>query len=132
MTAATFILIFLAFCALGMVIALVLPDGRNPAALAVIASLAAPTLLAGSGAVLLGGTPPHVTLWNVPMLGQLKLDMDRLSALFAFITALVYLPVSIFSPPTCHVTRGTTVSDPSASFITPCLLRLCLFCWFFY
>jgi hydrogenase-4 component B len=97
MTAATFILIFLTFCALGVVIALVLPDERNPAALAVVASLAALTLLAGSGAALLGGTPPHVTLWNVPVLGRLKLDMDRLSALFVFISALVYLPVSIFS-----------------------------------
>jgi hydrogenase-4 component B len=94
---ASFIPIFLALCVLGIVIALVMPDWRNPAALAVVASLAALTILIGSGAVLFSGSPLHVSLWSVPLLGRLELDMDRLSALFVFITALVYLPVSVFS-----------------------------------
>ena len=36
-------------------------------------------------------------LWNIWSLGPLVLRMDRLSALFVFVTGLVYLPVSIYS-----------------------------------
>jgi hydrogenase-4 component B len=94
---APFIPIFLTLCALGIVIALIIPDWRSPAALAAIASLAALTILVGSSVVLFGGTPLHIPLWMVPLFGRLELDMDQLSALFVFITAVVYLPVSLFS-----------------------------------
>jgi hydrogenase-4 component B len=89
--------IFLALCALGIAIALIIPERRNPGAMAIIASLASLTILIGSGIVLFGGSPWHVSLWRVPLFGRLELNMDRLSALFVFITALVYLPVSVFS-----------------------------------
>jgi hydrogenase-4 component B len=97
MTPGTFIPFFLVLCLLGIGGALVFPERRNPAVLAVIASLAALTLLAGSSAVLVGGAEPDIQLWSVPIFGRLQLHMDRLSALFLFVAALVYLPVSIFS-----------------------------------
>lgn len=97
MTPATFILIFLALCLVSMLIALVLPDRQNPAALAISGSLESVALLTGTSATLFGEAVLHVPLWSIPLLGRLDLNMDRLSAFFLAVTALVYLLVSIFS-----------------------------------
>jgi hydrogenase-4 component B len=62
-----------------------------------ISSIAAISILWSSGNVLLYGFPFQIELWTLPFLGTLFLQMDRLSALFVFITGLVFLPVSVFS-----------------------------------
>ena len=89
--------LFLILCALGVVLSALLSERRNPLALAWVASLAAIVILLASGKVLLSGQPFQVELWTLPFLGKLVLAMDRLSALFVFVTGLVFLPVSIFS-----------------------------------
>jgi hydrogenase-4 component B len=91
--------LFLIFCAAGALLAAVLPRRPNRLALAWIGSLASLTILLMSGEVLLSGQAWQLGLWRIGSLGQMVLKMDRLSALFVFITGLVFLPVSIFSAP---------------------------------
>jgi hydrogenase-4 component B len=95
-TSSLFIL-FLTLCATGTAFAVLLPDRRNPTALALIASLEAAVILWVSGYVLLTGRVFQIDLWDILSLGTMVLRMDGLSALFVFITGLVFLPVSIFS-----------------------------------
>lgn len=93
----TLFTLFLILCAVGMALAAVTPDRRNPVILAITASLASLVVLLMSGDVLLSGRPFEVRLWNLLGFGPMMLKMDRLSALFVFVTGLVFLPVSIYS-----------------------------------
>jgi hydrogenase-4 component B len=93
-----FFFLFLALCFLGVILSLLLPERLNPLVLAGVASLAAVSILLASGMILLMGGPFRVELWRpLPEWGMMVLAMDRLSALFVFVTGLVLLPVSIFS-----------------------------------
>ncbi len=93
----TWLGVFFALCITGAVLALVIPDRRNPQWLAWIGSLTAVVLLCVSGQALFAGPAWGMSLWAVPGFGTLTLNMDRLSALFVFVTGLVFLPVSIFA-----------------------------------
>ncbi len=98
MTSAHVLLIlFFGICGAGVIVASVLSDRRNPAALAWFGALASVVLLWASGQTLITGDAFHANLWRVPGLGTLSLAMDRISALFVCITALIYLFVSVFS-----------------------------------
>jgi len=88
---------FFALCAVGAVAAFLVSARRNPIALATVGSLAALAVLAASSVVLITGASFRAELWPVLSLGMLTLTTDRLSALFLFVTGLVFLPVSIFS-----------------------------------
>jgi hydrogenase-4 component B len=88
---------FFALCAAGIVASFVASARRNPVVLAIVSSLAALIVLAASSLVLVTGTSFRAELWPLMSLGRLTLSADRLSALFLFITGLVFLPVSIFS-----------------------------------
>jgi hydrogenase-4 component B len=92
----TLLVLFFGLCAAGIAAAAILP-GRNHAALAWIGSAAAVALLWAAGGVLASGHAIDVRLWSLPAVGTLALAMDRLSAVFAAIAALVFLAVSIFS-----------------------------------
>src|SRR5581483_2541675 len=74
-----------------------LPDRRNLQTLIWIAPLASVVILWAGGEVLFLGSPFQAQLWTLTPVGTLTLTMDRLSALFVFITGLIFLPVSIFS-----------------------------------
>jgi hydrogenase-4 component B len=91
------LLLFLATCGVGAILAATLPDRLNLLALAWAGSIASVIVLAASGGALLFGHSFHASLWQLPYFGTIDLDMDRISALFIFITGLVYLPISIFS-----------------------------------
>ena len=93
----TWIGLFFTLCSAGIVLALVIPDRRNPQWLAWIGSLTSIVLLCASGQALFAGPAWGMSLWAVPGFGTLTLNMDRLSALFVFVTGLVFLPVSIFA-----------------------------------
>ena len=88
---------FFALCAAGAVAAFVVSARQNPVVLAIIGSLAALAVLAASAFILITGASFRAELWPVLSLGMWTLTADRLSALFLFITGLVFLPVSIFS-----------------------------------
>lgn len=93
----TLFTLFLFLCAAGMVLAAVTPDRRNPGVLAMIAVPASLVAIVMSGDVLLSGRPFEAALWTLPGFGPMRLSMDRLSALFVFVTGLVFLPVSIYT-----------------------------------
>ncbi len=84
-------------CGAGIVLSLVLDDSRIPALLGCLGAIASLLLLVLSGASLFTGTSFHETLWTIPQLGALTLSLDRLSALFLFISGLVLLPASVFA-----------------------------------
>ncbi len=88
---------FFILCGTGAVAAFLVPARRTPALLAAVGSLAALVLLAASGGLLVGGGSFQIGLWQVLSLGTLRLAADRLSALFLFVSGLVFLPVSLFS-----------------------------------
>ena len=96
-TTAELFLAFFILCAAGAVAAFLIPARWTSVALAAIASLAALILLLASAQLLIGDLPYQATLWTVLSLGTLTLAADRLSAIFLFVTGLVFLPVSIFS-----------------------------------
>jgi len=89
--------VFFLLCAVGVAGALVVSDRWNTFVLAAIGSLAALVILAIGALELVGDAPFRAELWPVLSLGTMRLSVDRLSALFLFVTGLVFLPVSIFS-----------------------------------
>jgi len=97
METGNFLVLFLSLCGMGVILSALLPDRKNPLVLAWVASLAAIVILVASGKVLLSDQVWQTELWTLPFLGRLVLKMDHLSALFIFVTALVFLPVSIFT-----------------------------------
>jgi hydrogenase-4 component B len=90
-------ILFLILCGIGAVASAVTPGRRNPIFLSWIASASAIAILLTSGNILLYGQPFQLHLWDLFSFGPLVLRMDRISALFVFVTGLVYLPVSIYS-----------------------------------
>ncbi len=97
MPAATLFVAFFALCGAGVVAALIAPEDRNPLVLGIVGTLASLALLAAGALSLAAGNPFQLELWSVLSLGRMRLEADRLSALFLLITGLVYLPVSLFS-----------------------------------
>jgi hydrogenase-4 component B len=65
--------------------------------LAWIGSLAALLALWASGAVLASGDEFRHSLWSIPSVGTLTVLLDRVSAFFLFIAAVVVLASSVFS-----------------------------------
>jgi hydrogenase-4 component B len=90
-------IVFLILCGIGAAASAVTPGRWNPIILSWIASASAIAVLFASGDILLYGQPFQLHLWDLFSFGPLVLRMDRLSALFVFVTGLVYLPVSIYS-----------------------------------
>jgi hydrogenase-4 component B len=91
------LLFFFAICAAGMVLMPLLPDRRVPVALAWAGAAASFVVLAAGVTVFASGHAIQARLWTLPSVGTLTLSMDRLSAVFAVVTGLVFLAVSIFS-----------------------------------
>jgi hydrogenase-4 component B len=86
-----------ALCGAGALAGFVVPDRRNPALLAWVGALAALALLWVSGNVLRSGAVLQGELWTIYPLGTLTVSLDRVSALFLFVAAVVVLASSIFS-----------------------------------
>ncbi len=95
--AAGFFLLFVLLAGSGALLSALLPDRRVPTGLAWTASLASGVLLLASGAALESGTGFAFPLLRLPVLGTLGFGIDRLSALFLLVTALVFLPASMYS-----------------------------------
>jgi len=89
--------IFFWLCVAGIIVTALIPERWCPRALAWFGSAASLAVLWSGGKCLLAGDTFQFSLWTLPALGTLRLSSDRLSALFLVVTALVFLPVSIFS-----------------------------------
>jgi len=91
------LVIILLVCAAGVLVPLAIEERRIPVMLGWFGAGAACVLLCFSGASLFAGVPFQAALWTIPPLATLTLSLDRLSALFLFISGLVLLPGSIFA-----------------------------------
>jgi hydrogenase-4 component B len=91
------LVIILALCAVGVVIPLVVVERLTPSVVGYLGASASLLLLGFSGASLFARVPFNATLWTIPSLATLALSLDRLSALFLFVSGLVLLPGSIFA-----------------------------------
>jgi len=86
-----------AVCAVGIVLGILVPERRIPALLAWAGSIAALLALYALGNVLISGAEFHHSLWSIPSVGTLTILLDRVSAFFLFIAAVVILASSVFS-----------------------------------
>ena len=91
------LLTFFIVCGLGVFTGGLPGNEKHAACVSIIGSVASLALLTASGIVLLSGRAFSMALWALPLFGKMMLGMDRMSALFLFITGMVFLPVSIFS-----------------------------------
>jgi hydrogenase-4 component B len=86
-----------ALCGAGALLGIFIPDRRNPLLLAWVGSLASLLTLWVSGNVLWSGQVFQSELWTIRSLGTLTVSLDRLSALFLFVAAIIVLASSVFS-----------------------------------
>src|SRR6266478_6528269 len=91
------LVLFFLLCGAGALLGTIIPDRRNPALLAWVGSLTSLLILWVSGNVLWSGDIYQGELWTIRGLGPLMVSLDRLSALFLFVAAVVVLASSIFS-----------------------------------
>ncbi|MGC1725234.1 MAG: proton-conducting transporter membrane subunit, partial [Candidatus Acidiferrales bacterium] len=92
----TLTLVF-ALCGAGAVLGMIIPERRNPVLVGWVGSLAALSALCAGGTVLVTGEEFHSALWTIRTIGTLTVSLDRLSAFFLFVAAIVVLASSIFS-----------------------------------
>jgi hydrogenase-4 component B len=95
-TVAALLLVFFVLCAAGVAASLV-ATRSSPTVLAVIGAIASGVLFAAGAALLMTGAGFRLELGPVLSGGTLQLAADRLSGVLMLGTALVYLPVSVFS-----------------------------------
>ncbi len=86
-----------AVCAAGIILGILVPERRIPAILAWAGSIAALLALYASGNVLVSGGEFRHSLWTIPSIGTLTILLDRVSAFFLLIAAIVILASSVFS-----------------------------------
>jgi hydrogenase-4 component B len=86
-----------AFCATGAFLGILIPQRRTPELLAWFGSASSVLCLWASGAVLWTGNIFQSSLWTIRGLGTLSVRLDRLSALFLLVSAVIVLASSIFS-----------------------------------
>ena len=86
-----------ALCGIGAMAGIIISNRRNPTLLAWIGSVVALLILWVSGSVLWTGQVFHAKLWTIRGLGMLTITIDRVSALFVCVAAVVVLASSIFS-----------------------------------
>ncbi len=91
------LIIILALCIAGILLPLAVDERLTPAIVGWLGACAAAVLLCFSGASLFADASFNSTLWSIPSLATLTLSLDRLSALFLFISGLILLPGSIFA-----------------------------------
>ena len=85
------------FCCASAAAALVVPERRIPLLLAWGGSLAALAALGASAVTLSSGAQFNSRLWTIPSIARLSVSLDRLSAFFLLIAAIVILASSVFS-----------------------------------
>ena len=95
--AQTLTLVFLALCGAGILLSSLLAPPHQGTLLAWVGCLGAIALAGAGASALLAGHTFDQPLWSLPGLGTLMLKLDRLSAVFVFVTGLVLFPASIFA-----------------------------------
>ena len=119
------LIIILGLCVVGILLPLAVDERLTPAIVGWLGACAAAVLLCFSGASLFADVPFHSTLWSIPSLATLTLSLDRLSALFLFVSGLILLPGSIFAAGNLRRYAARTVSGPLAFHISRSSQRWC-------
>jgi hydrogenase-4 component B len=88
---------FFVLCVSATALSLVVPRSRVAGLIAWLGSLAGIVLLVAGVQALLQSSTLVVRLWSISNLGSIVLGVDRLSAVFVCVTALVTIAVSLFS-----------------------------------
>ncbi len=91
------LVIVLALCVAGAIVPLTVAERLTPSIVGWLGAIASVLLLWFSAASLFAGVPFSATLWTIPSLATLTLSLDKLSALFLFVSGLILLPGSIFA-----------------------------------
>ena len=89
--------LFFLVCAAGIVAGVTISQKHAPLILAWAGSLAAVPALWAAGDTLISGYEFHGPLWAIPPIGTLSIRLDRISAFFLLIAAVVILASSLFS-----------------------------------
>jgi hydrogenase-4 component B len=89
--------IFFAMCGVGILLSLAVPARRQANVLTWLGCLAAIALVLAGASGLCGGGTFRQPLWSLTGLATLTLAVDRLSAVFLFVTGLVLFSASIFA-----------------------------------
>jgi hydrogenase-4 component B len=84
-------------CIAGVLICLVFPERAAPKIVAIATCTAAILSFIAAVGVLIAGPSGDRLLWSLPVLGPLAIGTTRLGAFFACITALVYVPTSLYT-----------------------------------
>jgi len=82
---------------MGAIIILGLPKERMPWALAGFGGLGSLLLLLAGLEALVSGTAFHASLWSIPGIGTLSVQVDRLAGFFLAVTGMVAAPASLFA-----------------------------------
>jgi hydrogenase-4 component B len=93
----TLIVLFFLLCGTGILLSLIAAPSRQGNVVAWLGCLASIALLLAGANALAGGETFRQSLWSLPGLATLTLALDRLSAVFLFVTGLVLFPASIFA-----------------------------------
>ena len=108
------LLLFFVLCASGLVLC-ALSRGKSTLRIIALASALCSVLMMFAAAlVLASGQCPEIPLWNLEGFGPLSLHLDTLSAVFLFISGLVYLPASLFA--SGHLGGGPNEHSPARRF----------------
>jgi hydrogenase-4 component B len=87
----------LVLCAIGLVLGALLRGRYAVVCIAWFGSLSSLALMACAVTRFVSGADSYLNLWNINGLGTLSLTVDALSAVFLFVTGLVYLSCSLFT-----------------------------------
>jgi len=84
-------------CLAGAVVSAWAPSRRAGRILAIFGSVASALLFAGAATVIATHAACSLVLWRLPVLGQLRLHVDGVSAFFMLALAVSFLPACMFS-----------------------------------
>ena len=90
------LLLFFAFCAAGLASSAIVRGKNSVRIVAVFSTVCSVLMMVGAAASLIARQSPFLHLWDLEGFGSLSLQLDRLSAIFLFVSGLVYLPASLF------------------------------------
>lgn len=88
--------LFFILCACGLVLSAATRGKYPMLSLAVFSTACSLAMMFAAAVALASGRSFEATLWNLEGMGPLKLRLDMLSAVFLFVSGMVYLPASLF------------------------------------
>jgi hydrogenase-4 component B len=90
------LLLFFAFCGAGLVLSAIARGQNSSRIVAIFSTICSVLMMVGSALSLVAKQSPALHLWDLQGFGSLSLQLDNLSAIFLFVSGLVYLPASLF------------------------------------